>query len=39
MKSWNGLNILQYIEWLMEQGISEENAYEIADSEFCCNDN
>lgn len=33
-KSWNGLNILEYIDWLMDQGISEENAYDIADSEF-----
>lgn len=34
MTSWNGMNILDYIEWLMEQGISEEEAYIIADAEF-----
>lgn len=37
MKSWNGMNILDYIDWLMEQGISEENANEIADNEFNLN--
>jgi hypothetical protein len=28
------MNILEYIDWLMDQGISEENAYEIAYTEF-----
>lgn len=34
MKSWNGLNILDYIDWLMDQGITEENAENIASIEF-----
>lgn len=36
MTSWNEMNILEYIDWLMDQGISEENAYEIANAEFNC---
>ena len=38
MTSWNGMNILDYIEYLMDNGISEENAYEIADAEFNCSE-
>ena len=37
MKSWNAMNILEYIDWLIEQGISEANAEEIASSEFNLN--
>ena len=32
------MNLLEYIDWLMEQGIPEENANEIADSEFGLNE-
>lgn len=38
MKSWNGMNILEYIDYLMDEGISEEDAYVIADAEFNCNE-
>ena len=34
MTSWNGMNILDYINWLIEQGINEDNATAIANSEF-----
>ena len=37
-KSWNGMNILQYIEYCMDQGMTEENAEICADSEFGLND-
>ena len=31
------MNILEYIDWCMEQGMSEENAYVCADAEFNLN--
>lgn len=34
INSPKSLNILERIDELMEMGISEENAYEIVDSEF-----
>jgi hypothetical protein len=30
----NGMNILEFIDWLMDQGISEEDAERIADAEW-----
>lgn len=38
MKTYMGMNILERIDDLMEQGISEDNANEIASAEFELND-